>query len=169
MVAYNQYSNFIQIKGGKMGFRQKSLKVICQMGFTVIEVMIAITILAIGLLGVASMQINAIRGNSLSDNITCALALAEDKMEELMALDYSDPALEDTLLKNNDDLTGIAKELVDKQEPLINETGKSDAGHFRRVWNIADDTPIESNKTVTVIVLWDNDKHQVSLTSVKRK
>jgi type IV pilus assembly protein PilV len=57
--------------------------------FTVIEVLIAITILAIGLLGIASMQMNAIRGNSLSDIITCALALAEDKMEELMGLDYS--------------------------------------------------------------------------------
>ncbi len=139
------------------------------MGFTVIEVMIAITILSIGLLGIASMQINAIRGNSLSDNITCALALAEDKMEELMGRDYSDPALEDIVIKNNDDLTNIAREWIDKQEPLIDEAGKLDAGHFRRVWNIADDTPIESNKTVTVIVLWDNDKHQVSLTSVKRK
>jgi type IV pilus assembly protein PilV len=168
-VVYNEYSNSIQIKGGKMGFRQKSLKVICQKGFTVIEVMIAITILAIGLLGIASMQISAIRGNSLSDNITCALALAEDKMEELMGRDYSDPALEDTVYKNNDHLTEITIGLIDKQETLIDEAGKSDTGHFRRVWNVADDTPIDDNKTVTVIVLWDNDKHQVSLTSVKRK
>jgi type IV pilus assembly protein PilV len=152
-----------------MGLRQNSLKLICQSGFTVIEVMIAITILAIGLLGIASMQMNAIRGNSLSDNITCALTLAEDKMEELMGLDYSDPALEDAILKNNDDLTGITKGLIDKQESYINKTGKLDAGRFRRVWNIADDKPIDNNKTVTVIVLWDNDNHQVSLTSVKRK
>jgi type IV pilus assembly protein PilV len=159
----------MQVKGGKMNLKQKSIKVIYQGGFTVIEVMIAITILAIGLLGVASMQMNAIRSNSMSDNITCALALTEDKMEELMGLDYSDPALEDTIFKNNNNLTSIAKGFVDRQEPLIDETGKSDRGHFRRVWNIADDTPIDNNKTVTVIVLWDNDKHQVSLTSVKRK
>ncbi|MBN1907901.1 MAG: prepilin-type N-terminal cleavage/methylation domain-containing protein [Deltaproteobacteria bacterium] len=152
-----------------MGLRQKGLNRFCQGGFTVIEVMIAITILAIGLLGVASMQMNAIRGNSLSDNITCALALAEDKMEELMGLDYSDPALEDAIYENNNDLTGVAKGQVDKQEALIDEAGKLNAGHFRRVWNIAEDTPIDDNKTVTVIVLWDNDKHQVLLTSVKRK
>jgi len=152
-----------------MGFSKNSLKETCQNGFTVIEVMIAVTILAIGLLGIASMQMNAIRSNSLSDNITCALTLAEDKMEELMGLDYSDPALEDIVFKNNDDLTNITKGWVDKQEPLIDEAGKLDAGHFRRVWNIADDTPIDSNKTVTVIVLWNNDKHHVSLTSVKRK
>jgi type IV pilus assembly protein PilV len=152
-----------------MGLSKNSLKKICQNGFTVIEVMIAITILAIGLLGIASMQMNAIRGNSLSDNITCALALAEDKMEALMGLDYYDPALEDILFENNDNLTGISEGLVDKQEPRIDEAGKQNAGHFRRIWNIADDTPIEDNKTLTVIVLWDNDKHHVSLTSVKRR
>jgi type IV pilus assembly protein PilV len=168
-VANIWYLNSRKNKGDKMDLRQKSLKEICQGGFTVIEVMIAITILAIGLLGIASMQMNAIRSNSMSDNITCALALAEDKMEELMGLKYSDPALEDTVFKNNDDLAVIAKGLVDKQEPHIDETGKSDAGHFRRVWNIAEDKPIDNNKTVTVIVLWDNDKHQVSLTSIKRK
>ncbi|NLD36609.1 MAG: prepilin-type N-terminal cleavage/methylation domain-containing protein [Desulfatiglans sp.] len=152
-----------------MCIRQKGFNRFCQGGFTVIEVMIAITILAIGLLGIASMQMNAIRGNSLSDNITCALALAEDKMEELMGLDYSDPALEDSVYENNDNLIEVAKGQVDKQEALIDETGKLNAGHFRRVWNIADDTPIDDNKTVTVIVLWDKERHQVSLTSVKRK
>lgn len=152
-----------------MCIRQKRFNRFCQGGFTVIEVMIAITILAIGLLGIASMQMNAIRGNSLSDNITCALALAEDKMEELMGLDYSDPALEDSVYENNDNLIEVAKGQVDKQEALIDETGKLNAGHFRRVWNIADDTPIDDNKTVTVIVLWDKERHQVSLTSVKRK
>lgn len=150
-----------------MGLRRKNLFRICQGGFTVIEVMIAITILAIGLLGIASMQMNAIRGNSLSDNITCALALAEDKMEELMGLDYFDPALEDILFNNN--LAGISEGLVDKQEQRIDEAGKLNAGHFRRVWNITDDTPIQDNKTITVIVLWDNNNHQVSLTSVKRR
>jgi type IV pilus assembly protein PilV len=152
-----------------MVLKLKGLSNFCQGGFTVIEVMIAITILAIGLLGIASMQMNAIRGNSLSDCITCALALAEDKMEELMGINYADPALEDSIYENNGDLTEIASGQVDKEETLIDKTGKPNAGRFRRVWNIAEDTPIEGNKTVTVIVLWDNDKHRVSLTSVKRK
>ncbi len=138
-------------------------------GFTVIEVMIAVAILSIGLLGVASMQMKAIRSNNLSDNVSCALTLAEDKMEELMWYDYFNPELEDVSDSNNDDLSRIDEEWIDKQELNIDETGKRNAGHFHRVWNIADNRPIDDNKTVTVIVAWDNDNHQVSLTSVKRK
>jgi hypothetical protein len=65
------------------------------------------------------------------------------------------------LFRKNDNLIEVAKGQVDKQEALIDETGKLNAGHFRRVWNIADDTPIDDNKTVTVIVLWDKERHQV--------
>lgn len=140
-----------------------------QKGFTIIEVMIAVAILSVGLLGIASMQMSAIRGNNLSDNITCALALAEDKMEELLGMNYGNHDLEDIVTANNDDLSRIDPGWIDRQELNIDETGKTNAGQFRRIWNIADNKPIENNKTITVIVLWDNDSHQVSLTSVKRK
>ena len=138
-------------------------------GFTIIEVMIAVAILAIGILGIASVQGSAIRSNNLSDNITCALTLAEDKMEELLGLDYNNPELQDVITGNNTDLSEIEEGLIDNQEINIDETGRVNAGHFRRIWNIADDKPIPNNKTITVIVTWDNDNHQVSLTSIKRK
>jgi type IV pilus assembly protein PilV len=140
-----------------------------QNGFTIIEVMIAVAILAVGLLGIASMQMSAIRGNNLSDNITCALTLAEDKMESLLEMDYDNPDLEDIVATNDDDLSRTDSGWIDREELNIDETGKVNAGQYRRIWNIADNKPIENNKTVTVIVLWDNDSHQVSLTSVKRK
>ena len=140
-----------------------------QKGFTIIEVMIALVILAVGLLSVASLQMNAIKGNYLSDNITSALTLAEDKMEELLGLDYDNAELQDLFEGNNDDLGIIESGWIDKEEININESGKVNAGHFRRIWNIADNMPIENNKTIKVIVTWDNDQHQVSLTSVKRR
>ncbi len=141
----------------------------CQKGFTMIEVMIALVILTVGFLGIASLQLNAIKGNNLSDNITSALTLAEDKMEELLGLDYENPELRDLVTGNNDDLGMIDPGWIDREELNINESGKANTGHFRRVWNIADNMPIENNKTIRVIVTWDNDSHQVSLTSVKRK
>ena len=155
--------------GNDMEDQEKRFIFADQKGFTVIEVMIAVAILAVGILGVASMQMNAIRSNKLSDDITCALTLSEDKMEELLGLDYNNPELEDTVTENDADLSRTDAGYIDKEELNIDEAGKAGAGHFRRVWNIADDIPIENNKTITVIVLWDNGEHQVSLTSIKRK
>jgi type IV pilus assembly protein PilV len=64
-------------------------------GFTLIEVLIAISIFSIGLLAVATMQITSIKVNSTAGQITDRITLAQDKLEELMALPYSSPWLED--------------------------------------------------------------------------
>ncbi len=64
-----------------------------QKGFTLIEVLIALVILAVGLLGVTAMQITAIRGNHFSDNLTRATVLAQNKLEELKHLPYYDSKL----------------------------------------------------------------------------
>ena len=58
-------------------------------GFTLIEVLFAITILAFGLLAVASMQTGAIQGNLFASGKTGAVTWAQDRMERLMALPYT--------------------------------------------------------------------------------
>ena len=138
-----------------------------QDGFTIIEVLIAVFILTVGLLAVASMQVSAIRGNNLSDNVTSALALAEDKMEYLLGLKYNDPDLQDSVAGNNTNLNTFATGSVDHEELNIDETGSA-GGQFHRVWNIADDAPAANNKTITIIVTWAQNKHQVSISSIKR-
>jgi len=62
-------------------------------GFTLIEVLIAMAILAVGLLAIATMQISAIRVNSTARNITERSTHAQDKLEELVAKQYTDPEL----------------------------------------------------------------------------
>ena len=57
-------------------------------GFTLLEVIVAISILTFGLLAVASMQLTAIRGNYNASNITEATTVAQDRLEELMGLAY---------------------------------------------------------------------------------
>ncbi|HLB01904.1 MAG TPA: prepilin-type N-terminal cleavage/methylation domain-containing protein [Nitrospiria bacterium] len=60
-------------------------------GFTLLELLIAIVILAIGLLAVASMQANAIRSNSLAERVTVITAVAHGAIEDLLARADSDP------------------------------------------------------------------------------
>ncbi|MGC9423789.1 type IV pilus modification PilV family protein [Vibrio sp.] len=59
-------------------------------GFTLIEVLIALTIFAIGLLAIAGMQITAIQGNSKAHSVTAKVALASGIIEEIMALSGDD-------------------------------------------------------------------------------
>ena len=119
-----------------------------QSGFTLLEVLIAISILTVGLLGVAQMQIMGIRGNYFSGNTTAALTLAEEKMEDLLGTSYIN------VISDND-----------ANNP-INEAGQA-GGIYSRMWTVTLDTPIIGTKTVTVSASWDNLSHQVSLSCIK--
>ncbi|MBA3002783.1 MAG: prepilin-type N-terminal cleavage/methylation domain-containing protein [Desulfurivibrio sp.] len=58
-------------------------------GFTLIEVMIAITLMAIGLLAVAATPIMVMSGNSRAQRVTEASFGAMNRLEQLMVLDNS--------------------------------------------------------------------------------
>ncbi len=60
-----------------------------QDGFTLIEVLIAVTIFAVGLLAIAAMQTSAIRMNSTGNRLTELSTLGIDKFEQLMSQPYS--------------------------------------------------------------------------------
>jgi type IV pilus assembly protein PilV len=62
-------------------------------GFTLIEVLVGLVILAIGLLAIAGMQITSVRGNFFSSNLTQASVLAQDRLEILRNLNFNDSAL----------------------------------------------------------------------------
>ena len=64
-----------------------------QDGFTLIEVLIALTIFAVGLLAIAAMQTSAIRMNSTGNRVTELSTLGIDRLENLMSLPYSNPLL----------------------------------------------------------------------------
>jgi len=57
-------------------------------GFTLLEVIVAISILTFGLLAVASMQLTAIRGNYNASNITEATTVAQDRLELFLSQPY---------------------------------------------------------------------------------
>ena len=62
-------------------------------GFTLIEVLIGLIILAIGLLALASLQITSTRGNVFSNNLMQASYLAQDRLESLKNMQFDDANL----------------------------------------------------------------------------
>ena len=105
-----------------------------QKGFTLAELMVAVVILAIGLLGVAGLQGHMIRKNVTAMRNTEATALIEDKIEEIRSTPYDSIA------------AGV-----------VNEPNLGTAGIFSRTTTVEDDTPIPAQtKTVTVDVSWND-------------
>ena len=51
-------------------------------GFSLIEVLVSLAILAVGLLGLALLQITAIKGNATASKSTVATELAQDRLEK---------------------------------------------------------------------------------------
>lgn len=59
-------------------------------GFTLVEVLVALTIFAIGLLALAGMQVTAIKGGATSQRVTAAVALADGIVANIQARDAGD-------------------------------------------------------------------------------
>lgn len=57
-------------------------------GFLMIEVILAIALIAIGLFAVMSLATAVIKGNIQSKDVTTATTLAQDKMEYFKGIDY---------------------------------------------------------------------------------
>ncbi len=138
-------------------------------GFTLLETMIALVILAIGLLTYVGLQISAIRGNADAISITGKSNWAADQIERLLVLPYDDLAALDA----DGDGTG--------QDPLeegrdgddggpaggdgISNFGLDDAttttadgnmtspdGTYTIFWNVAVDHPLVNMVTLKAIV-----------------
>ena len=62
-------------------------------GFSLVEVLIGLIILAIGILAIAGMQITSLMGTSFSNNLTQASVLAQDRLEFFKGLPLDDVRL----------------------------------------------------------------------------
>jgi type IV pilus assembly protein PilV len=128
----------------KVSTKQAGIKIIQKdQGFTLIEVLIAVTIFAVGLLAVAAMQTSAITVNSTAGQMTTRMTWAQDKLEELIALPYSDPLLEDL---------GDPPSGTDSAGNLHQETISEGSVNYTILWTITDDTLITGTKLITVTV-----------------
>ena len=76
-------------------------------GFTMIEILIAMSIFAVGILAVATMQTTAINGNSTARKHTEATICLSDRVEALMAMPYKDALLDDSVHHTADAGQGV--------------------------------------------------------------
>lgn len=123
-----------------------------QKGFTIIEVLIAVTVLIVGILATGVMQLTAIGGNSLANRTTQATVLASGTIEELMKVGYDDPLLAATVtgnMINPRDASILTPALGDLENVTVPD---QQPDGFEVFWQVRDNYPFVDCKTIRVIV-----------------
>ena len=112
-------------------------------GFSLLETVFAMGILAVGLLGMATLQLIAIRGNGSAMKRTEAVSYVEDQIEDYTAMPW------DTI-------------------PVGTFTSTSNG--LTRTTQVEKDVPVNDIKRVTVVVSWtDVTTHSVSFRTLLTK
>jgi hypothetical protein len=109
--------------------------------------MAGLIILAIGFLAIAAIEITSTKAGYFSSNVTKATIFAQDKMEYLKNLSYSDSNLSGG--QHNE--------------------GTISGSNFLRQYHVVEDTG-NSMKTITVTVNWtDRGNHRISFSTIRSK
>jgi Tfp pilus assembly protein PilV len=121
-----------------------------QTGFTLNEVLVAVNIIVIAVLGYSLTTVGVIRGNLTNDNTTVAINLAQDKLEQLKA---------QKKIVNDD-------RCPHSGDHSITAAGTA-GGVFDRCWRIVDSSLGPHLKQIDVKVSWhDQENREIILTTL---
>ena len=129
-------------------------------GFTLVEVLVATVILTIGLVAMAELMAITLRMQMLGKNETAAIRLVQSKIDELVAVSFTDAATSSTVAIGGSLTSDVA---------TYNDAPVSG---FKRRWEIAAIAGETRVRTLTVRVIPTvNDRRtnaQVQLTTIIR-
>ncbi|MGB9824340.1 MAG: type IV pilus modification PilV family protein [Candidatus Hydrothermia bacterium] len=112
-------------------------------GFSLIELLVALSILAIGLLGIIPLAITTIRLNTYQNQMLNAKYLAERQAEFLRSITFTAPEL----ANDNDN-----NDLYDTANPDHILATTIEGITYNVMWNIVDDSA--GTRTINIIVQW---------------
>jgi type IV pilus assembly protein PilV len=118
-----------------------------EQGFTLIEVVVALTVLAIGIVGLSVVFPLTMRDVGKSGSVTKGVELCQQKLEEFQMLGYTAPDLDQGYTHD------------DPENPID--------GKYDRTWEVTDDQPIAGCKLIEVTVSWQARRQEsVSISTV---
>ncbi len=121
-------------------------------GITLVEVLIAILVLSVGILAVGQLFPAASRSQVRTRMTTSAGYYAQEKLEQLTGMTFTDPALSPG------------------RHPSAGTEPVGDAGQWGRYYEVATMTaPLTNLKKVTVTVEWAGGARAVSTTTYVRR
>lgn len=113
-------------------------------GFSLLEVMIALSILGFGMLAASVGQLSALKNSRQSRSQTLSMYLAEQQLEAFQSMSSADvlAAMTDPSYPN------------DPNNPIDPDTADDDVTTFNRRWFITPDSPEAGTITIRVEVDW---------------
>lgn len=130
-------------------------------GFSLIEVLVALTILAVGLLALALLQTTAIKGNSLAAKSTVATNLAQDQMEQFRHTAWTAIGSSPATGYDTATMTPVYANLPGSAGNSVTARGTT----YYRVWFVTPVLPA-TFRTITVWTCWQDERqnwHNVML------
>jgi type IV pilus modification protein PilV len=120
-------------------------------GFSLIEVLVALAILAVGLMGLALFQITAIRGNAVASRWTVATQLSQDRLDRFRHVPW------DTIVSSNAAgfNVGTMQPVYANLPAATGDNTTSRGTQYYRVWNVTNNSA--TLKTITVWTCWKDD------------
>jgi len=114
-------------------------------GFSLLEVLIGLVILAVGILAIAALQTTSVRGNFFSHNLMQATYVAQDRLESLKNVPFDSNLIQDGSSGNGTTtISGIA---------------------FNWSYTVADNAGI---RTINCTVTWnDGVDHRISFSTIR--
>jgi|SRR3989304_6987519 len=100
-----------------------------QRGFTLIECLVSMAVFLIVIMGLSSTTVMVIKGNSFSQTMSVATALATDKVENSQNMGYGQ----------------IASGGPETLQTI-----------YTRQWTVTNNSPVSNTKTIAVSVSWIN-------------
>ncbi len=124
-------------------------------GFTLIELVVAILIFALGIIGVAKMQSESVKGNSYAMQLTRANNIAQDMSEYLKVLPFTSDSLGGASIPLAGEVTRVASD--------VTTAGIT----YERGWIVNQGASDDNLREIAVQVWWQNREHSVSFTFYK--
>ena len=124
-------------------------------GFTLIEMLIAIVVLAIGMLGLSRMTVATVSVYTLTERLARASALLQDSMERIKQAGYGGAT------------PGTVTDTYGSLSSYSTYGGTTfNYSSYKRVTSIVANTPATNMKTVTVTVSWQHDHQALSASTI---
>ena len=152
-------------------------------GFSLLEVLLGVTVFMIGMLGVTALNISSLKSNTFAGNMSEAVFLASNQIEELLVIDFEDALLVDTDGDGQGPVQDTDDDGLDDDDPEdtdapaaidgklnfglddcpacngeaadFEDLGVGRNGLYRVYYNVAEGEPLaENTKTINIIVEW---------------